>query len=166
VGAFGSIFRELEQARAGYVVVGGLAVVLHGYARLTADVDLVVDLAPTEAIRAVAALTRLGMQPRAPVAARDFADPAIRQRWIDEKGMRVFSMHDPRHPLVEVDLFVDSPIPFDELLVRAETVRVEDVAVPVASIQDLITMKRLAGRPKDLDDIAALEVIARRRRGT
>ena len=73
-------------------------------------------------------------------------------------------MHDPRHPLVEVDLFVDSPIPFEELLVRAETVQIEGVAVPVASIQDLITMKRLAGRPKDLDDIAALEAIAMRRR--
>jgi len=105
MGAFATIFRELEQAGAGYVVVGGVAVVLHGYARVTADIDLVVDLRPGEAIRAVAALSRLGMQPRAPVDAREFADAEARQRWIEEKRMRVFSMYDPRHPLVEVDLF-------------------------------------------------------------
>jgi hypothetical protein len=164
VSAFGAIFRELEAAHAGYVVVGGLAVVLHGYARATADVDLVVDLRAGEAIKAVAALTRLGMEPRAPVAARDFADAELRRRWIEEKGMRVFSMCDPRKPLVEVDLFVDPPFAFEALRSRAEIVRVEGVDVPVASIDDLIAMKRAAGRPKDHADIAALEALARKKR--
>jgi hypothetical protein len=124
VGAFANIFRELDGAGAGYVVVGGVAVVLHGYARVTADIDLVVDFAPGEAIRAVAALTRLGMQPRAPVEARDFADPAA----------------------------------------RPSRVHVDGREVAIASIDDLVTMKRLAGRAKDLDDIAALEALAKRRR--
>lgn len=163
VSPFSAIFGALEDAGARYVVVGGLAVVLHGYARLTADVDLVVDLSPGEAVKAVAALTRIGMVPRAPVQARDFADANERRRWIEEKGMRVFSMHDPRKPLVEVDLFVDPPVGFDELFERAEWVELGERRVRVASIADLIAMKRLAGRPKDAEDIAALEAIARRR---
>jgi hypothetical protein len=103
------------------------------------------------------------MVPRAPVSARDFADPDRRREWVEQKGMRVFSMHDPRRPLVEVDLFVDPPIPVHELLARAERMIVAGRAVPVASIADLIAMKRKAGRPKDLEDIAALEAIARRK---
>lgn len=160
---FAPIFAALDEAGARYVLVGGLAVVLHGYARLTADVDIVVDLAPGEAIKAIAALTRIGMVPRAPVHARDFADPEKRRAWVEEKGMRVFSMHDPRRPLIEVDVFVEPPLPFDALLARADWIALGDQRVPVACIEDLVTMKRDAGRPKDHEDIAALEAIARRR---
>ena len=46
-------------------MVGGLATVLHGYARFTADADLVVDLAPTPAKHIIDALTGLGFVPRA-----------------------------------------------------------------------------------------------------
>lgn len=163
MGAFARILQELDRAGAGYVLVGGVAVVLHGYARLTADIDLVVDLRPGEAVRSIAALARLGMVPRAPVAARDFADAATRRAWVEEKGMRVFSLHDPRNPLVEVDLFVDPPIPYEVLRPRAVVIGLDGLDVPVASIQDLITMKRLAGRPKDVEDISALEAIERSR---
>ncbi len=161
--SFAPIFRALDEAGAGFVVVGGLAVVMHGYARLTADIDLVVDLSPGEAIKAVAALERIGLVPRAPVPARDFAHPDKRREWIAEKGMRVFTMHDPRRPLVEVDLFVDPPIDFAELASRASWQMVAGQRVRIAAIDDLVAMKRLAGRPKDLEDIAALEAIARRR---
>ncbi|MBI4952778.1 MAG: hypothetical protein HY908_12155 [Myxococcales bacterium] len=162
--AFEPIFRALEESGARYVVVGGLATVLHGYLRVTADVDLVVDLAEGEAIKPVAALVRIGMIPRAPVEAREFADAVQRRLWIEEKGMRVFSMWDPRRPLLEVDLFVDPPIPFDELRGRAEEVRFAGHVLPVACIDDLIAMKRLAGRAKDEEDIAALTDIRARRR--
>jgi predicted nucleotidyltransferase len=60
-------------------------------------------------------------------------------------------------------LFVDPPIDFGELRSRANLVSIEGVTVPIACIEDLITMKKLASRPKDLEDIAALEAIARRR---
>ena len=53
---FEPIFQILNTARVRYVVVGGLATVLHGYARLTADVDLAVDLAPEEATKMIQAL--------------------------------------------------------------------------------------------------------------
>lgn len=164
VSVIGAIFRALDDHGVRYVIVGGLATVLHGHARLTADVDLVVDLSDGEAIKAVAALSSLGMVPRAPVEPRDFADPAARRRWIDEKGMRVFSLWDPRAPLREVDLFVESPIAFEDLWARSVEVTLQNRAVRIASIPDLIEMKRLAGRAKDIEDIAALSAIAGRRR--
>ena len=65
---FEPIFAALENGAVRYVVVGGLATVLHGYARLTADVDLIVDQAPDEARKAIRVLAALGFIPRAPAA--------------------------------------------------------------------------------------------------
>lgn len=163
VSSFEPIFAALDDAGLRYVVVGGLAVVLHGYARLTADIDLAVDLSPGEPIKLVAALTRIGMVPRAPVEARDFADADKRRIWAEDKGMKVFSMHDPRRPLIEVDLFLEPPIPFEDLARRAEPVALAGRTIRVASIPDLIEMKRTAGRPKDDEDIAALKAIMKQR---
>jgi hypothetical protein len=64
VSSFEHSFGALNAAGARYVVVGGLAVVFHGHARLTADIDLVVDLSPGEAVKTIAALERLGMVAR------------------------------------------------------------------------------------------------------
>ena len=140
-------------------MVGGLAVVLHGVARLTADLDLVVDLEPIEARRAVDALVSLGMRPRAPVDAADFADPRVRNTWISERHMRVFSMFDPGDALRDVDLFVQNSIDFEELWGRSVVVDVGNTTARIASIGDLIAMKRAVGRPQDLTDVEALEII-------
>ena len=61
------IFTALNEAGVDYVVVGGMAVVLHGYLRATADLDLVIGLSAENCTRAVNALTRAGFQPRLPV---------------------------------------------------------------------------------------------------
>jgi len=49
---FEPIFEALNSAQVRYIVVGGVATVLHGFARLTADLDLIVDLQPVEARKA------------------------------------------------------------------------------------------------------------------
>ncbi len=158
---FEPLFDALNRAQVRYVVVGGLATVLQGHARLTADVDLVVDLSPVAARRTIEVLLALGFQPRLPVAAGDFADPEIRRHWIEGRGMRVFSLYDPANPLRSVDLFAEHPIEFEDLFRRAEVLPLRSTEVRVASIPDLIELKRLAGRPKDLDDIEKLEAIQR-----
>jgi hypothetical protein len=95
-----------------YLVVGGLAVVAHGYVRLTVDVDLVLDLDEGNLRRAVAALSRLGYRPLAPVAFEQFCDARARATWVREKGMTVFSLFSPEHEMTEVDLFVEAPLDF------------------------------------------------------
>lgn len=61
-----AIFRALAAAGVRFLVVCGLAVVAHGFVRFTADVDLVLDLSPDNARRAIEALQSLGYRPRAP----------------------------------------------------------------------------------------------------
>jgi predicted nucleotidyltransferase len=164
VGLFEPIIDQLNNNGVRYVVVGGVAVVLHGYARLTADLDLAVDLSMSEARKAIEALLSMGFRPTAPVDPIGFADPRVRAQWISEKQMRVFSMRDPENPMRIVDLFAENPVDFEELWVRSELVSLADSTVRVASIPDLIAMKRLAGRQQDLQEIEALEEIAKRRR--
>jgi predicted nucleotidyltransferase len=163
VGLFEPIIEQLNNNGVRYVVVGGVAVVLHGYARLTADLDLAVDLSTVEARRAIDALISMGFRPTVPVDPLGFADPRVREQWISEKQMKVFSMRDPENPMRMVDLFVENPLDFEELWVRSELMRLADSTVRVASIPDLIAMKRLARRQQDLQDIEALEEILRRR---
>jgi len=159
VSLFEPIFAALEGAGVRYVTVGGVAVVLHGHARLTADLDLVVDLAPRAAADAIDALTAIGFRPRLPVDASGFSDPAVRAGWISEHGMTVFSMWDPDDPLRSVDIFVEHPIDFEELWARSVVVDIDGTPARVASIADLIRLKRIADRPMDREDIAALEAI-------
>ena len=155
------VFDALARADVRYVVVGGVAVVLHGHPRMTADLDIAVDLAPEAATQSIAALTDLGLRPRVPVDASDFADPVARDRWVSEKGMTVLSLWDPTTPLRSVDVFVENPIPFDQLWDRSKVFEVESFSVRVASIDDLVRMKESAGRPIDLEDIEALREIER-----
>jgi len=159
VGFFEEFFGSLNDAGVRYVVVGGVAVVLHGHPRLTADIDLVVDLNPEAAELAIETLTKMGLRPRVPVDPKAFADPAQRAQWIQERGMMVFNLYDPGDPLRSVDLFVESLIPFEELWSRSNLIDLPPGEVRVASIDDLIKMKETAGRPQDSADIEALEAI-------
>ncbi len=159
---FEPIFEALDAAGVRYVVVGGVAVVLHGHARLTADLDLAVDLASEPAGAVITALTTMGFLPRAPVNAADFADASARQRWIEQQGMTVFSMWDPSNPLRSVDLFTENPIDFEELWANSQLVDLSGTSARVASIPDLIRLKRISARPLDLADIEALEAIQTR----
>jgi hypothetical protein len=89
------IFRGLNEAGVHYLVLGGLAVVAHGYARLTMDVDLVLSFDADNMTRAVAVFRDLDFRPRAPVPFTDFADEEKRRLWFEEKHRRVFSVWSP-----------------------------------------------------------------------
>lgn len=156
VGTYDEVFAALDRADIRYVVVGGVAVVLHGHARMTVDLDLVVDLERDAARAAVDALLSLGLQPRLPVDPHDFAETDTRQVWIDTRNLQVFSFYDPTNPMREVDLFAAYPMAFEDLVSDASRVHVGGVSVPVASLEHLISMKQAAARPQDLSDVAAL----------
>ncbi|HRC42803.1 MAG TPA: hypothetical protein PLT27_02025 [Nitrospira sp.] len=160
---FESIFQILNTAGVRYVVVGGLATVLHGYARLTADVDLAVDLAPEEASKMIQTLVANGFRPQVPVSPDAFADPEVREVWLRDKHMLAFSLVDQANPMRVVDLLLKPDVPFAELLARSEAVTLNNTTVRIASIEDLVALKRHAGRPQDLADIEQLEIIRRRK---
>jgi hypothetical protein len=164
VSFYTAFFCALNVTGIRYVVVGGVATVLHGHARLTADVDLILDLEGEAAARAMRALTAHGLRPRVPVNPEAFADPRIRRGWIQDKGMQVFSFFKPDNPLLSVDVFVDHPIEFEGLYERSVICSIDSCPVRIASIPDLIQLKRLANRPQDREDIARLEEILRLKR--
>lgn len=153
------IFRELNSADARYVVVGGFAVVLHGVMRFTADLDLIVALDKPNAETVIKCLLKLDFVPRVPVEALDFADQSCRESWIKEKGLTVFSMYKKDNPLLGVDLFVENPLPFEELYKDAVDIELGDTIVKVCSREHLIQMKRMAARAKDLEDIRLLNIL-------
>ena len=158
---FGDIERVLEalgRKDVRFLVVGGVAVVLHGHLRTTADLDLVVQLEKENVLHALRALEELGYRPRAPVDAADFADPEIRGVWIREKNLEVFSLwSDKSH--FEVDLFVTEPFEFNEVYEQAMVVDLGSTRVRVVPKPVLIAMKRQVGRSRDLDDIESLEAL-------
>ncbi len=156
---FLSVLDELRNKNIRYVLVGGLAVLLHGIDRLTADIDLVVDLAPEQASKAVDALLGLGYRTHAPVDARQFAEEAVRERWRKDSGMLVLSLWDPQHRRPTVDLFAEYPMDFELLFRDSMLLPLATTSVRVASIAHLIAIKRAARRPRDLDDADRLAAL-------
>ena len=141
--SFGDVFELLDRSDVRYVVISGVAVVLHGYDRPLADLDIVISPMPGEPERAQYALMLAGFVPSIPVPLA---------------MLRVLRMFDQSQR--EVDVFVRYQIPFDELYAASETMIVGAGAVRVASLEHLLRVKRMTARPHDLEDIAALENIA------
>src|SRR3972149_4970977 len=150
------VFESLNEARVDYVVAGGVALVLHGVVRLTADLDLAVSLSPDNLEKFVSVMEKLGYKPKAPVRAKDLADPDKREDWIRKKNMRVFSFHHLARPVL-IDIFIEENIKFSELRKHSITIKAGEISIPVVSADDLIKMKRASGRPQDLADIEALK---------
>lgn len=77
----------IDKAGIDYVVVGGLAVALHGYQRLTMDVDVAIAMTPDNVKRFIDCAKMAGWAPVAPIALDGLADPEQVERWYREKGM-------------------------------------------------------------------------------
>lgn len=139
------------------MIAGGLAVVAHGYVRFTADIDILLAMDADNLAAAIKALQELSYQPRAPVPMEQVLDPAMRQAWIREKGLTVFSLFSAAHPATEVDIFLDAPLDFEALYARAVDLDLmPGTPARFCGLDDLIAMKRQAGRPRDAEDIRQL----------
>lgn len=154
------ITRALNDDGVPFIIVGGLAVVAHGYGRHTQDLDIVIRLDPHSILNAFRALASLEYRPRVPVTAEGFADARQRARWLAEKGMTVLNFHSDKHGETPVDVFVTEPFDFD---VEFAAAMVEEVASHVPAhmgrLETLPRLKRQAGRPQDLADIAELRLL-------
>ncbi|MBI5101235.1 MAG: hypothetical protein HZB33_05310 [Nitrospirae bacterium] len=151
------VFKKLGEKKIRYAVAGGIALVLHGAVRFTSDLDLIVDLSSHNLEHFISVMNDLGYKPRHPVEAGDLADPLMREKWIVEKGMGVFTFYHPELRLNQVDVFVKEPVKFDVLEKELVWITARDVAIPVVSLSHLKILKRIAGRPQDFADIEALE---------
>lgn len=152
----------LADARIRYCVVGGVAVNLHGVPRMTYDIDILVapevdDLRKTQDV-----LTKMGLSRRIPVSLVDFAEREVRERMREERNLIAVTFTDPANPLREVDVLVAPPVEAAEVVARATPMSMAGTSVHVASIDDLIAMKRNTGRAQDTHDIEHLERLRRR----
>lgn len=135
-----AVFRRLDLR---WYLFGAQAALLHGAARLTADVDVTLDAAGLGADELVLALDAGGFAPRVANPAR-FA----------ERNRVLPLVHSASG--IPVDVVLAGPGLEPLFLSRAETRDIEGVRVPVASAEDVVAMKIFAGRPKDLEDAIAV----------
>lgn len=141
--ALADLTKWLDSERIPAVVIGGVAASVLGRPRLTQDIDALAVLPEEEWARAVNSAAAFGIAPRIPDA-RAFATRS-----------RVLLM---RHTKSGIDLDITfSGLPFEQTAV--ELSRFHDVAgvsVRLPRVEDLLVMKAIARRPKDLEDIRGL----------
>jgi hypothetical protein len=148
----GEIFAALERHGVDYVAIGGIAANAHGSRRLTLDVDIVPEPEVPNYKRLSAALDELG----APETAMDSSFRELDPRdSFDLARAAVLKLPTAAGDLDVVNSAIGSP-PYEDLRRRAIEVEVRGTRIRVASLDDLIAMKRAAGRPRDLRDIADL----------
>lgn len=126
-----------------WYLFGAQAAILHGVARLTADVDVTVDLGSRVTRELVGALASAGFALRV-ADAEGFVE-----------STRVLPLvHEPSR--MPVDVVLAGPGLEELFFSRLEVRSIAGVRVPVAAPEDLVTMKVLAGRAKDLEDAGTI----------
>lgn len=89
---FEHIFKELEAHKVKYLVIGGIAVNLHGFARATGDLDIMISYDDSNVEAFLMAAGALDLTPKIPVKLEEFSDPSKREMWQNSKNMKVFSL--------------------------------------------------------------------------
>lgn len=145
---FNEDFREfiacLNKSEVKYLLIGGYSVVLHGYSRTTGDLDIWVERTPENYHRICDAFDSFGM----PVF--DMTD----SNFLEHPTWDVFTFGVPP---VAIDILVKlSGISFNEMFSRAVYFEVDGLKIRVIHLNDLLEAKRIAARPKDLDDLENL----------
>lgn len=143
-----ALARALRAVGVRWYLFGAQAVLLYGGARLTADVDVTVAAGDVPTPTLVDALAREGFASRV-----DDLDG-----FVDRTRVLPLVHASSGMPL---DVVLAGPGLEETFLSRARTHRIDGVSVPVAAAEDIVAMKLLAGRTKDLDDARAI-VAARR----
>jgi hypothetical protein len=137
--AFQALAAAFGAQRLRWYLFGAQAVVVHGRPRLTTDIDVAVELGERTVANLVDAMAEQGIDLRFPLDARLQAARLLP------------AVHSPSR--LPIDIVITSPGFDEEVLDRALPVQLGGVVVPVVSPEDLIAMKILAGRPKDLEDV-------------
>lgn len=150
------LFSALNR-RVDYVLIGGLAIALHGIERATMDIDVTVAMTPGNLNSLVEMARELGMTPVLPVPLDTLCDLDQLARWHRERNLEAFALRAPGLTGVTLDVLLYPPVDYAGLRSRAVSFQAGNVPVVVASIDDLIAMKQAVGRPIDLADIEHLK---------
>lgn len=146
------ILLVLGELRVDFVIVGGVAVQSHGHGRFTRDLDIVPSPDLANLSRLGEALTELEARPPRTRARIDVTDPQLLLRM---PQIPLITRHG-RLDLLSFGHLAGAPRSYE--LLRAGAVRADlgGYTVAFAGLDDLIRMKRAAGRDQDLADIGAL----------
>lgn len=136
-----AIMQALARREVEYVLIGGLAVQAHGHVRTTQDVDVFPSRARENLERLADAIEDLGARPSP--GAKELAAAETHVLETDAGGL-------------DVHLAPPGAAPWEDVRRRAMVLDVVGVHVAVAGLDDVIAMKRAAGRPIDRGDILAL----------
>ncbi len=136
------VFESFERHEVRYLVIGGIAAVLHGVPRATFDLDVLIDATPGNADRLLAALLDAGLGTAALTSSAEILANEI----------TIF------RDRVRIDVQTSTPgLTFDDAWERRQTVEFQRHRFHVVSREDLIASKRASGRPVDLEDVRSLE---------
>jgi len=141
----------LRSGRVPYAIVGGYAVALHGAVRGTVDVDLVLKFAERHFVAAERAFLSIGLRSRLPVTAAEVF--RFRREYIENRNLTAWTFFNPAAPSEIVDVILTHDLARMTIVNK----RVHGMTIRLASIDDLIAMKRESGRRQDVEDVKALE---------
>jgi predicted nucleotidyltransferase len=142
---FQDFIRALNECDVEYVLVGGYAVILHGYSRTTGDMDIWVNPTTDNYTRLLRAFSLFGMS---------IFDMSL-EKFLNTTAYDVFVFGVPP---VSIELMTKvKGLEFDHVLENAEWFDIDpSLKVRALGLPDLIMAKKAANRPKDLDDLAHL----------
>ena len=143
--------QALEQANIQYALVGGYAVALHGAIRGTVDIDIVLALDRDQFLKLEKTVSTLGLKPHLPVTAQEVFD--FREEYIARRNLIAWGFVNELDPTEVLDVIITH----DANAMETVDMQFGEITIPVASIGELIRMKKASARPQDLEDVAALE---------
>lgn len=147
------LLKVLVGAQVEFIIVGGVAAILHGSARLTQDLDLVYKRSDDNINRLVQALGPYHAYLRG-------VPPGLPFRW-DAKTVKVglnFTLTTDLGPIDILGHVAGGPA-FENLVKNTIEVDLDGVRCLCLDLEGLIRVKKAAGRPKDLESIAELEAL-------
>lgn len=153
------IFKHFNKHKIKYIVVGGMAINLHGIPRMTYDLDFLLLLKDSNLKKFLSLMKKWGFKPKAPVNIMDFANKDKRLEWIKNKNMKAFNLINPGWGLSEIDIIIDTPVNYENAAEKIVYKSLNDIKIPTVCIDDLIKMKKAANRKQDIDDIISLKKI-------
>jgi len=145
----------LNKRQLDYALVGGHAVALHGAPRGTVDIDFVIKWSRKCLVVAEAALNDIGLVSRLPISATDVFN--FRDEYIENRNLIGWNFFNPNNLTEQVDIIID----YDLNPNFRKLIKVGATTVPLLNRKQLIKMKQRAGRPQDLQDVIALEKLAK-----